>query len=135
MQRIANDPLMDDVLTRESSFFSRLPCITVSSRTHVFLPDRQGPPAMLEPQKIRDPEARRAAEAIATKWNEAESTTLRNIGKTINGRCPIAIARPVRSGRFAFVTFSGPSAKIGAYVYHRMGGAWEYVEEVRLGFW
>jgi hypothetical protein len=130
-----NDRIMDDVLRRESGFFSRVSCIRVNSRTHVLLPDHQGPPAMLEPQKIQNPNARRAAEAIATMWNDAESPSARIIGKAFDGRCPVGISRPVRSGRFAFVTFSGPSAKIGAYVYHRTGGAWQYLEEVPLGFW
>ena len=129
-----NDPIMDDVLKRESSFFSRLPCIRVNSRFRVLLADPQGPPAMLESQKIKNPDARRAAEAIATKWSDAKSASAHIIGKRVDGRCPVGISRPVRSGRFAFVTFSGPSAKIGAYVYRRTGGTWQYLEEIRLGF-
>jgi len=45
------------------------------------------------------------------------------------------VGRPLYAANFAFVTYSSPGGKVGAYVFRRREGAWREEETVALGYW
>ena len=134
------DVLIDEVVSRQSGYFSTTTCVGVRGVTRVFKPDASGPPAILGPSKIKNLDARNAAEAIAVHWQNASEQDVsgqapRMYGQVTHGECAMMVDRPAYSAAFAFVSYSDPGGEIGTYVFQHGRRQWRYVERVKLGFW
>ncbi len=129
---IVGQPLVDRVVDREGPWSS---CVTYSPRDHVAKADSDGPPGILTPLSFEDPDARKAASAIAIDWSDMQDSDPVTLGEADGEWCPMSVSGPAISGDYAFLSFSEPGGELGAYAFKRAGDGWRIVEKVHLGWW
>lgn len=127
------DPLVDTIVRKEGPLSE---CVSLADRGHIYKSDPNGPPGMMEPDRLKNAVARAAARKIAVDWRtELENQTLQTFGSVAGDRCMMYVRGPATSGNFAFYFFSSPRGERGAYAFEKSDENWQLVERVRLGYW
>ena len=90
---------------------------------------------MLTAQSVKNPDARRAAQAIAMNWRDMQAETAKLYGIARGQDCAMHVNGPAYSENFAFVSYASPNGEIGAYVFRKTESRWDAIEQVKLGYW
>jgi len=124
--------LVDHVISKIAPFAS---CVRVG-QTHIFMISNDpGSPALLVPTSFKGPETRSAAVSVAIPWQSAKTDRTQFFGRGSAETCPTTVDSPLYAGNFAFVSYSEPGGKIGAYAFRLRAGAWREEEAVVSGYW
>jgi hypothetical protein len=90
---------------------------------------------LLQPSSFKKPDVRAAAAKVAKPLPLAQYGEPKFFGEGTPDACATSVNAPIFADGFAFLTYSDPGGRIGAYAFKQQSGDWLVAEEVRLGFW